>query len=67
MVKDRQKIVAYKVKPRMTARCADVPRMTWCIHETVLRRATDGHHLQTETPEHVSEHSLFITINDIIS
>jgi hypothetical protein len=37
------------------------------MHETVLRpERLMGTTYKLKTPEHVSEHSLFITINDII-
>ncbi|MCJ8219643.1 NrdJb [Aeromonas veronii] len=63
-----KKIVAYKVRPKdepqedLSAQ-DDVVHM----HETVLRpERLMGTTYKLKTPEHVSEHSLFITINDII-
>ncbi|HDO1331567.1 TSCPD domain-containing protein [Aeromonas veronii] len=63
-----KKIVAYKVRTRdepqedLSAQ-DDVVHM----HETVLRpERLMGTTYKLKTPEHVSEHSLFITINDII-
>lgn len=63
-----KKIVAYKVHTRDEpqedlASQDDVVHM----HETVLRpERLMGTTYKLKTPEHVSEHSLFITINDII-
>ncbi|MFM4941502.1 TSCPD domain-containing protein [Aeromonas enteropelogenes] len=63
-----KKIVAYKVHTRDEpqedlAQQDDVVHM----HETVLRpERLMGTTYKLKTPEHVSEHSLFITINDII-
>ena len=63
-----KKIVAYKVRTKdepqedLSAQ-DDVVHM----HETVLRpERLMGTTYELKTPEHVSEHSLFITINDII-
>ncbi|MBS4697842.1 NrdJb [Aeromonas allosaccharophila] len=63
-----KKIVAYKVRTKdepqedLSAQ-HDVVHM----HETVLRpERLMGTTYKLKTPEHVSEHSLFITINDII-
>ncbi|HHQ4541074.1 TSCPD domain-containing protein [Aeromonas veronii] len=63
-----KKIVAYKVRTKdepqedLSAQ-DDVVHM----HETVLRpERLMGTTYKLKTPEHVSEHSLFITINDII-
>ncbi|BBQ51793.1 TSCPD domain-containing protein [Aeromonas jandaei] len=63
-----KKIVAYKVRTKdepqeELASQDDVVHM----HETVLRpERLMGTTYKLKTPEHVSEHSLFITINDII-
>ena len=63
-----KKIVAYKVRTKdepqeVLAPQDDVVHM----HETVLRpERLMGTTYKLKTPEHVSEHSLFITINDII-
>ncbi|MCX9105745.1 TSCPD domain-containing protein [Aeromonas veronii] len=63
-----KKIVAYKVRTKdepqeELALQDDVVHM----HETVLRpERLMGTTYKLKTPEHVSEHSLFITINDII-
>ncbi|HHQ5454903.1 TPA: NrdJb [Aeromonas veronii] len=63
-----KKIVAYKVRTK------DEPQEDLStqddvvhMHETVLRpERLMGTTYKLKTPEHVSEHSLFITINDII-
>ncbi|WP_129504703.1 NrdJb [Aeromonas veronii] len=63
-----KKIVAYKVRTK------DEPQEDLSVqddvvhmHETVLRpERLMGTTYKLKTPEHVSEHSLFITINDII-
>ncbi|MGL4251822.1 MAG: NrdJb [Aeromonas sp.] len=64
-----KKIIAYKVRTKdepqeeLTQPQDDVVHM----HETVLRpERLMGTTYKLKTPEHVSEHSLFITINDII-
>ncbi|WP_323915957.1 TSCPD domain-containing protein [Aeromonas veronii] len=64
-----KKIVAYKVRTKdepqeeLAPQDEDVVHM----HETVLRpERLMGTTYKLKTPEHVSEHSLFITINDII-
>ncbi|MCS3457720.1 hypothetical protein M2366_003840 [Aeromonas sp. BIGb0405] len=62
-----KKITAYKVRtrdePQEPAPESEVVQM----HETVLRpERLMGTTYKLKTPEHVSEHSLFITINDII-
>lgn len=63
-----RKIVAYKVKTRDEPQEAPVPEDDVVhMHETVLRpERLMGTTYKLKTPEHVSEHSLFITINDII-
>ena len=63
-----RKIVAYKVKPRDEPQEAPAPQDDVVhMHETVLRpERLMGTTYKLKTPEHVSEHSLFITINDII-
>ncbi len=66
MVKKIQgKIVGYKVvsKEEQSARTAQVVHM----HETVQRpEKLTGTTYKLKTPEHISEHSLFITINDMV-
>ncbi|MFM4824652.1 NrdJb [Aeromonas bivalvium] len=63
-----RKIVAYKVKPRDEPQEALAPQDEVVhMHETVLRpERLMGTTYKLKTPEHVSEHSLFITINDIV-
>ena len=63
-----RKIVAYKVKTRDEPQEAPAPQDDVVhMHETVLRpERLMGTTYKLKTPEHVSEHSLFITINDII-
>ncbi|MFM5844635.1 TSCPD domain-containing protein [Aeromonas sanarellii] len=63
-----RKIVAYKVKTRDEPQEAPAPKDDVVhMHETVLRpERLMGTTYKLKTPEHVSEHSLFITINDII-
>lgn len=63
-----KKIVAYKVQTRDEPQEAQVPQDDVVhMHETVLRpERLMGTTYKLKTPEHVSEHSLFITINDII-
>ncbi len=63
-----RKIVAYKVKTRDEPQDAPAPQDDVVhMHETVLRpERLMGTTYKLKTPEHVSEHSLFITINDII-
>ncbi|MFQ2853411.1 NrdJb [Aeromonas caviae] len=63
-----KKIVAYKVKTRDEPQDAPTPQDDVVhMHETVLRpERLMGTTYKLKTPEHVSEHSLFITINDII-
>ena len=63
-----RKIVAYKVKTRDEPQEAPDPQDDVVhMHETVLRpERLMGTTYKLKTPEHVSEHSLFITINDII-
>ena len=63
-----RKIVAYKVKLRDEPQEAPAPQDDVVhMHETVLRpERLMGTTYKLKTPEHVSEHSLFITINDII-
>ncbi|MEB6604974.1 MULTISPECIES: TSCPD domain-containing protein [Aeromonas] len=63
-----RKIVAYKVKTRDEPQEAQAPEDDVVhMHETVLRpERLMGTTYKLKTPEHVSEHSLFITINDII-
>ena len=66
MVKKIQgKIVGYKVvsKEEQSASTAQVVHM----HETVQRpEKLTGTTYKLKTPEHISEHSLFITINDMV-
>ena len=63
-----RKIVAYKVQTRDEPQEAPAPQDDVVqMHETVLRpERLMGTTYKLKTPEHVSEHSLFITINDII-
>lgn len=63
-----RKIVAYKVKTRDEPQDAPTPQDDVVhMHETVLRpERLMGTTYKLKTPEHVSELSLFITINDII-
>ncbi|MGY3871109.1 TSCPD domain-containing protein [Aeromonas crassostreae] len=63
-----RKIVAYKVKTRDEPQDDLVPQDDVVhMHETVLRpERLMGTTYKLKTPEHVSEHSLFITINDIV-
>ena len=63
-----RKIVAYKVKTRDEPQESPAPEDDVVhMHETVLRpERLMGTTYKLKTPEHVSEHSLFITINDII-
>ncbi|HGY5294986.1 TPA: NrdJb [Aeromonas salmonicida] len=63
-----KKIVAYKVKTRDEPQEDLAPQDDVVhMHETVLRpERLMGTTCKLKTPEHVSEHSLFITINDII-
>ncbi|WP_447824763.1 TSCPD domain-containing protein [Aeromonas salmonicida] len=63
-----KKIVAYKVKTRDEPQEELAPQDDVVhMHETVLRpERLMGTTYKLKTPEHVSEHSLFITINDII-
>lgn len=62
-----RKIVAYQVKTRDEPQQPPVQDDVVHMHETVLRpERLMGTTYKLKTPEHVSEHSLFITINDII-
>ncbi|WP_421241412.1 NrdJb [Aeromonas enteropelogenes] len=63
-----KKIVAYKVHTRDEPQEDLAPQDDVVhMHETVLRpERLMGTTYKLKTPEHVSEHSLFITINDII-
>ncbi|MGY3858821.1 TSCPD domain-containing protein [Aeromonas intestinalis] len=63
-----RKIVAYKVSNKDEPQDVAVPQEDVVhMHETVLRpERLMGTTYKLKTPEHVSEHSLFITINDII-
>ena len=63
-----KKIVAYKVRTKDEPQEALAPQDDVVhMHETVLRpERLMGTTYKLKTPEHVSEHSLFITINDII-
>ena len=62
-----RKIVAYQVKTRDEPQQLPVQDDVVHMHETVLRpERLMGTTYKLKTPEHVSEHSLFITINDII-
>ncbi|WP_421230262.1 NrdJb [Aeromonas jandaei] len=63
-----KKIVAYKVRTRDEPQEELAPQDDVVhMHETVLRpERLMGTTYKLKTPEHVSEHSLFITINDII-
>ena len=63
-----RKIVTYKVKNRDEPQDEPMSRDDVVhMHETVLRpERLTGTTYKLKTPEHVSEHSLFITINDII-
>lgn len=62
-----RKIVAYKVRTKDEPQEAQVQDDVVHMHETVLRpERLMGTTYKLKTPEHVSEHSLFITINDII-
>lgn len=63
-----RKIVAYKVRSKDEPQEEPVPKDDVVqMHETVLRpERLMGTTYKLKTPEHVSEHSLFITINDII-
>ena len=62
------KIVAYKVRTKDEPQEELAPQDDVVhMHETVLRpERLMGTTYKLKTPEHVSEHSLFITINDII-
>ncbi|WP_108652287.1 TSCPD domain-containing protein [Dongshaea marina] len=65
------KIVSYKVKEAETAQPAKNDEIddnkVIQMHETVQRpEHLKGTTYKLKTPEHISEHSLFITINDII-
>ncbi|ATY78767.1 NrdJb [Aeromonas veronii] len=63
-----KKIVAYKVRTKDEPQEELAPQDDVVhMHETVLRpERLMGTTYKLKTPEHVSEHSLFITINDII-
>ncbi|MEH8122012.1 NrdJb [Aeromonas veronii] len=63
-----KKIVAYKVRTKDEPKEELAPQDDVVhMHETVLRpERLMGTTYKLKTPEHVSEHSLFITINDII-
>ncbi|QNF14528.1 NrdJb [Aeromonas jandaei] len=63
-----KKIVAYKVRTKDEPQEELTPQDDVVhMHETVLRpERLMGTTYKLKTPEHVSEHSLFITINDII-
>lgn len=63
-----KKIVAYKVRAKDEPQEELAPQDDVVhMHETVLRpERLMGTTYKLKTPEHVSEHSLFITINDII-
>ncbi|MBS4724763.1 NrdJb [Aeromonas veronii] len=63
-----KKIVAYKVRTKDEPQEDLAPQDDVVhMHETVLRpERLMGTTYKLKTPEHVSEHSLFITINDII-
>lgn len=63
-----RKIVAYKVSTKDEPQDVAAPQEDVVhMHETVLRpERLMGTTYKLKTPEHVSEHSLFITINDII-
>ena len=67
MVKKIQsKIVAYKVKSKEEQQ-AEEARNVVHMHETVQRpEKLMGTTYKLKTPEHISEHSLFITINDMV-
>lgn len=62
------KIVAYRVKTRDEPQAEPAQQDAVVqMHETVLRpERLMGTTYKLKTPEHVSEHSLFITINDIV-
>lgn len=62
------KIVAYQVKTRDEPQAEPAQQDAVVqMHETVLRpERLMGTTYKLKTPEHVSEHSLFITINDIV-
>jgi len=64
------KITAFKVLPSEKEQQASEPQMDENVihmHETVQRpEQLMGTTYKLKTPEHVSEHSLFITINDIV-
>lgn len=63
-----KKIVVYKVRTKDEPQEELAPQDDVVhMHETVLRpERLMGTTYKLKTPEHVSEHSLFITINDII-
>ena len=67
MVKKIQsKIVAYKVNSKEEQQ-AEEARNVVHMHETVQRpEKLMGTTYKLKTPEHISEHSLFITINDMV-
>ncbi len=67
MVKKIQsKIVGYKVKSKEEQDQQDAARVVH-MHETVQRpEKLMGTTYKLKTPEHISEHSLFITINDMV-
>ena len=62
-----KKIVSYSVKENEAAAGEPLVPDVVQMHETVRRpERLMGTTYKLKTPEHVSEHSLFITINDII-
>lgn len=67
MVKKIQsKIIGYKVKTKEELEQLEAARVVH-MHETVQRpEKLMGTTYKLKTPEHISEHSLFITINDIV-
>jgi len=67
MVKKIQsKIIGYKVKSKEEQAQQDAARVIH-MHETVQRpEKLMGSTYKLKTPEHISEHSLFITINDMV-
>ncbi len=76
--KIESKIVGYGIKPKAEAASAEPqtsavvvveekPKKLETIHEAMQRpEKLLGSTYKVKTPEHVSEHSLFITINDIV-
>lgn len=64
--KIEKKIIGFKVKETNNDQSEQEPEIEQ-MHEAILRpEKLMGSTYKLKTPEHISEHSLFITINDVI-